>query len=169
MNKLDLQQEPFLPLLPFSRQKTPDYEYVAKIAKSLQWWDRWRWLAILFHVAILAAVIWLGFSTVEIVQGFRGLWPNQNQNAMPESVVLILGLKIGFFFHSSLMGVLIAFAGFRTERLLVQSFEDRPAHIFPDDCPMHVGNIRIPPTIPRQENWILERRYTSLVGREVRW
>ena len=129
MSTPDMHHEPFLSPQPFSRRKTSDTEYVAQIAKSLQWWDRWRWFAILFHVAILAVVIWLGFSVVEIVQKFQGLWgkQNQNQNPMPEAVVLIgitLGLKLGFFFHSSLMGVLNALSGFRTERLLVQSFKD---------------------------------------------
>ena len=125
MSTPDMHHEPFLPLLPFSRRKTSDTEYVAQIAKSLQWWDRWRWFVILFHVAILAVVIRLGFSVVEIVQKFQGLWGNQNP--MLEAVVLIgitLGLKLGFFFHRSLMSVLNALSGFRTERLLVQSFKD---------------------------------------------
>jgi len=125
MHDTDHQHDPFLPLRTFSRPRTSDEEYVAKIAKSLQWWDRWRGLAILFHVAILGAVIWIGLSVVALVQKLQGVWGNQNQNVMPQEVVLIgiiLGLKVGFFFHGSLMGVINAVAGFRSERLLVQYF-----------------------------------------------
>ncbi|MEW4489600.1 hypothetical protein AB1L42_16075 [Thalassoglobus sp. JC818] len=32
--------DPFLPLQSISRPKSSDEEYVAKIAKSLQFWDR---------------------------------------------------------------------------------------------------------------------------------
>jgi hypothetical protein len=125
MHDTDDQHDPFLPLRTISRPRTSDEEYVAKIAESLQWWDRWRWLAILFHAAIVGVAIWFGFSVVALVRGFQGMWGNQNQNVMPEGVVLIgiiLGLKIGFFLHGSLMGLVNALAGFRCERLLVQCF-----------------------------------------------
>ena len=121
MHDTDYQHDPFLPLRPISQPKTSDEEYVAKIAKSLQWWDRWRWLAVLFHLAILGAIIWFGFSAVALVQNLQNMWGNQ----LPEEVVLIgiiLGLKVGFSFHFSLMGVINALAGFRSERLLVQYF-----------------------------------------------
>ncbi len=119
MHNSKYQHAPFLPMRP----KTSDEVYIAKIAKSLQWWDRWRWLAILLHVAILGAVIWFGFSVVALVQKLQGMWGNQNPNVVPEGVVLIgiiLGLKVGFFFQSSLMGVVNAVAGCRSERLLVE-------------------------------------------------
>ena len=125
MHDTEYQHDPFLPLRPFSRPKISDEDYVARIAKSLQLWDRWRWLAILFHLAILVAVIWFGFSVVVLVQKLQGMWGNQNQNALPEGVVLIgiiLGLKVGFFLHTSLMGIINALAGFRSERLLVEYF-----------------------------------------------
>lgn len=125
MYDTEYKHDPFLPLRPISQPKTSDEEYVAKIAKSLQWWDRWRWLAVLFHLAILGAVIWFGLSVVALVQTLQGMWGNQNPNVLPEEVVLIgiiLGLKVGFFLHSSLMGVINAVAGFRSERLLVQYF-----------------------------------------------
>lgn len=50
---------------------------------------------------------------------------NPNPNALPEEIVavgVILGLNVGFFFHSSLMGLASALTGFRSERLLVQYF-----------------------------------------------
>ena len=125
MYDTEYQHDPFLPLRPISQPKTSDEEYVAKIAKSLQWWDRWRWLAVALHLAILGAVIWFGFSVVTLVRNFQDMWGNQNPNVLPEGVVLIgiiLGLKVGFFLHSSVMGVITAVAGFRTERLLVQYF-----------------------------------------------
>ena len=125
MYDTEYKPNPFLPLQAISRPKTSDEKYVARIAKSLQWWDRWRWLAVLFHLAILSAVIWLGFNAVAFVQNLQGMWGNKNPNGLPEEVVLIgiiLGLKVGFMLHSSVMGVINAVAGFRSERLLVQYF-----------------------------------------------
>jgi hypothetical protein len=125
VHNTDSEYDPFLPLRPISRPKSSDEEYVGKIAKSLQWWDRWRWLAILLHVAILGVVIWFGFRVVALVDEFHRIWGNQNQNLMPRQLVLIgiiLGLKVGFFFYGSLMSLINAVAGFRSERLLVQYF-----------------------------------------------
>ncbi|TWT29128.1 hypothetical protein KOR42_55830 [Thalassoglobus neptunius] len=124
--------DPFLPLQPLSRQKSSDEEYVAKIAKSLQRWDRWRWCAVLFYVAFLGAVIWLGFRTVATVRFFHGMWGNQNQAPLAEEIVavgVILGLNVGFLFHSSLMGLATAFTGFRNERLLVKYFNRLQASV----------------------------------------
>jgi hypothetical protein len=126
MEKPNVHQQSFLPRLPFSRYKTTDSEYVAKIAKSMKWWDRWRWLALPIQAAVIAAIVWFGFNVVELVKNFQGL--NQNANVMAEEVVLVgivLGLKVGFFLHSSVMGLFQSLSGFRTERLLIRIFYEQ--------------------------------------------
>jgi len=124
MHGIDGQHSPYLPLQSIFSPRTSDEEYVARIAKSLQWWDRWRSVAILFHVAVVAGVVWLGFSAVDLIKKFQGMLGNQN--VMAEETVIIgimLGLTVGIHLQKSVLGVIDALAGLRTERLLVQHFK----------------------------------------------
>ncbi len=123
MPTTNTEQNPFRPLRAFVRQETSDEEYVAKIANSLRRWERWRWLVILFHLAILAILLSLGFNAVNLLKKFQGMLGNQY--VMPEGVVLtgiILGMNVGLFLHNATAGVVNALTGFRKERLIVQYF-----------------------------------------------
>lgn len=123
MPTANTEQNPFLPIRASVRRETSDEEYVANIEKSLRRWERWRWLVILVHLAILAIFLSLGFSAVNLIKKFHDILGNQN--VMPEGVVLtgiILGINVGLFLHNSTAGVVNALAGFRKERLIVQYF-----------------------------------------------
>lgn len=130
MHETSQQSNPFLPLHSTFPAKQSDKQYVDKIAKSLQSWDRWRWFAILFHAGIVSGVIWFGYNAVNTIQKFQGMWDNNNQNALPQGLVLgiIIGLSLGYFLHSSVAGLLNALGGFRTERLLVEHFRQSNGH-----------------------------------------
>jgi len=144
MEATDPADEPFQPLRSLVPPKSTDEEYVAKIAKSLRGWQRWRWLAVLFHTVMLGGIVWLGFNVVDLVRGFQGMLPNQDPSAMLDVVVplgILLGLKVGFLLQASMMGIISALTGFRTERLLIQYRDNLQVAVADTDSDLVQGGL----------------------------
>ncbi len=151
------QHSPYLPLQSIFPPRISDEEYVAGIAKSLQWWDRWRSVAILFHVAVVAGVVWLGFSAVDLIKKFQGMLGNQNR--MPEEIVIIgiiLGMTVGIHLQKSVLGVIDALTGLRTERLLAQHFNLPSTPAESQFCDHHANT---PGNEPRCMTTVPEREF----------
>jgi hypothetical protein len=73
---------PFGPLAALIHRRQPDdVQYIDKLRKTLHWWDRWRWLGIALHGAILAAMICLGYRFAMLTREMQALFPGANPNA----------------------------------------------------------------------------------------
>lgn len=113
-------RQPFQPFHQhFVQRQGEDAAFLEKIRRSVAWWDRWRWLGVVLHAAIIGFVVWLSFQIVELIQWMNGPAP---QGVMPETVVVlgvVLGAKMGFLLQQAVWGALMSLGGFRAERLAI--------------------------------------------------
>jgi len=101
-----------------------DIQYIEKMRKTLRWWDRWRGFGIALHVTIMAALIWLGHKFALLIREMQAAFPGANPDA--DQVVLVaacVGAYLGFMFHHSMCAILMAFSGFRSDRMLLQFYD----------------------------------------------
>lgn len=115
----------FAPLAAIIHRREPnDIEYIEKMRTTLHWWDRWRWFGIALHVALVAALIWLGYKFEPLICEMQAAFPGANPDA--DKVILVaalVGITFGYMFHHSVWGILIAMSGLRSERLLIQLYD----------------------------------------------
>lgn len=106
-----------------------DDEYVDKIQRSIDRWDRWGIWLMLGYAAIIIAMIWW---IVDMMQGLPGLIGQLNIPAQQGAQIGgAIGLGIGFSF-SGVIGVFVmAGMGFRRERLLLKYYD--ASHVMPSD------------------------------------
>jgi len=102
--------------------RVPDDEYIAKLRRSIAWWDRWRFWMILFHVGLLVAATWVFSRVIPVLIGF----------AQPANVPFVLlgfvtgtvvGIGFGWIIYGILHGLISALGGFRAERLLLKHLD----------------------------------------------
>jgi len=111
-----------------SRDPDSEAAFVARISRMLDRRDRWGWILILVHLGILIYAGWLSFCIPGLFAQLLGA--NPNPNFMNEVVLIgiVLGVKLGLLLHHSISGIMSSLLGFRTERLLVQYFQDLHRH-----------------------------------------
>jgi len=119
--------------------RLPDDKYVAKLRRTIAWWDRWRYWMILLHVILLACVSWM---TVRLSQTLLELAEPED---VPFTIVgLLLGAVVGFsfgwMFYGLLQGLVTAISGFRSERLLLQYYDSANAQSTEDNDPRECKN-----------------------------
>ncbi|MEZ6063667.1 MAG: hypothetical protein R3C19_25235 [Planctomycetaceae bacterium] len=117
---------PFIPLeWAMSHHTHSDEEYVGKLRKTLQWWDRWRWLGVAFYAAIFAAFVFAGSKLVSLARHTSSVFGDVSSTielvAIPSAM---LGVYLGFIFGKSSYAAMLLLCGMRTERLLLR-YHDR--------------------------------------------
>lgn len=102
------------------RLRKTDDEFIASLAKTVAFWDRWRFL-----ILFLFATLMVGFFVVLYVLAQFVLDPNNpllgKQSQMMWLLAFLLGCALGLHLHA-VMGYVVtaALGGYRAERMLLQ-------------------------------------------------
>ncbi len=100
-----------------------DAEYVERVRKGVEQWDRWKWF---FASASIFIVLSLLLGINEGIQKMLGLALRANVPNAWDGIILggAIGITIGFIIENLLSNMLLPlFEGQRTERLLVQYYD----------------------------------------------
>ncbi|MFN0196066.1 MAG: hypothetical protein ACKVT0_04930 [Planctomycetaceae bacterium] len=100
-----------------------DAEYVERVRKGIEQWDRWKWF---FSSASIFVVITLGWSLHMGIQKMLGLALRANVPNVWDGIILggAIGITVGFIIENLLSNMLLPlFEGQRTERMLVQYYD----------------------------------------------
>ena len=102
--------------------KNSDEEYIAKIRRTVEWYDRWRnWLIALYTGLLIGTFAMAAF----FVRGLVGVAPLINAQAVQIGLVLgmVLGSSMGIHLHSLGFALVNAVSGWRSERLLLKCLD----------------------------------------------
>ena len=134
----------FGPLAAIIHRREPnDIQYIEKMRTTLRWWDRCRWFGIALHVSLLAAIIWLGYKFELLICELQAAFPVANPNANGVVfVAALVGITFGSMFQHSVWSVLTAVSGMRSERLMVQLYDEHSAGGASDPSGSQVHGVR---------------------------
>jgi fatty acid desaturase len=105
--------------MPLRKLPLSDKEYVERVRRSILWYDRFRWLMVVFYLAATAALVSLGFILIDFV--LRGPMPGAWAGFAFGG---LLGLLLGKLTHKVGHGLAQALDGAnRSERLLVRYYD----------------------------------------------
>jgi hypothetical protein len=93
-----------------------DAEFVERVRRSIAWYERFRWPAVIFYLALTAGLIGLGVALFNFIQAapMPGVWPGF-------FIGVILGALFGKLAYKIGHGLAIALTGsHRSEELLVR-------------------------------------------------
>ncbi len=120
------------------RREPNDIQYIEKMRRTLRWWDRWRWFGIALHVALLAALVWLGYKFEPLNGEMQAAFPGANADQVV-LVAALVGITFGLMFHHSVWSILTALSGLRSERLRIRQ-PGIPRTLQSNRCQMAVQN-----------------------------
>lgn len=100
----------------------PDEEYVIRIRRQIAFWEYWRYLFLLFAIALFVAVFWIIPVAVQDLSEMI-----QPENAPFLGISISAGFTIGFLGGVTLLQIglnlMLAFTGFRSDRLLLKYYD----------------------------------------------
>ena len=106
----------------FGWSRSTDLEYVARIRRSVELWDRYRVALVGLSVALLGAAVWILPKGIQLLIGLIG--GNAGPRLVGFATGAFLGLAAGHILHSTVNLLIMGLAGFRTERLLLQYYDE---------------------------------------------
>lgn len=103
-------------------KRVSDDEYIARLRRSISFWDRWRFWLILFHVGLLVVATWLFSKAIPLLLGLAQ--PADAPFAILGFVTgAIIGITFGWTIYGIIHGLMSGLKGFRAERLLLVYYE----------------------------------------------
>ena len=113
-------------------EKLSDEQYVERIRKGLRTWHRWRYVAGVVQLCLLAMVVWLFLITIRFLSDFNNvgrltkhgtLSPEQQGVYLAYFAAILMGFFVGFMFYKALFFITETFLGFRRDKLLVECWD----------------------------------------------